>query len=61
MDDEAPGSVPGAAAEPAATAGRSAGSPSRGADLAREALVNARASTAARRKAAGRTPLGQRG
>src|SRR5664279_3181341 len=61
MDDEAPGSVPGGAAKPAATAGRSAGSPPRGADLAREALVNARASTAARRKAAGRTPLGQRG
>ena len=33
----------------------------RGADLAREALAAARASTAARRKAAGRTPLGQRG
>ncbi len=33
----------------------------RGADLAREALASARASTAARRKAAGRTPVGQRG
>ena len=33
----------------------------RGADLAREALAGARASTAARRKAAGRTPVGQRG
>lgn len=33
----------------------------RGADLAREALANARASTAARRKAAGRTPMAQRG
>ena len=33
----------------------------RGADLARDALASARASTAARRKAAGRTPVGQRG
>ncbi len=33
----------------------------RGADLARDALANARASAAARRKAAGRTPIAQRG
>jgi predicted nucleic acid-binding Zn ribbon protein len=33
----------------------------RGADLAREALAAARASTAARRKAAGRTPMAARG
>lgn len=33
----------------------------RGADLARDALAGARASSAARRKAAGRTPIAQRG
>jgi len=37
------------------------GSAPRGADLAREALAAARASTAARRKAAGRTPMAARG
>ena len=39
------------------------GSPNapRGADLARDALANARASSAARRKAAGRTPITRRG
>src|SRR5664279_6572070 len=49
-------------AAPAGPTPQGQGSPApRGADLAREALANARASTAARRKAAGRTPIARAG
>lgn len=52
MDDDGR-PVPGQASPPESP-------PPRGADLAREALASARASTAARRKAAGRTAMSKR-
>ncbi|MET0967076.1 MAG: DciA family protein [Nakamurella sp.] len=56
-----PGSSAGGSGAGASSGEGAAVSPPRGADLAREALAAARASTAARRKAAGRTPMGARG